>query len=260
MADEPSSALPSDPSQEPSGERSWPPFTTLAELARILTLMHGAHAPTESSLKKWNLNGVFADCQVTEADLASVSAGLPSSSFTREALLRPRRAGRPGLMLDTRRAIGKVHEQWPHLANSSPQAVLDLAVAQTADRLQEAVKALVPIAAPAAAAGPAAGAPSVPDALLAKIERRLDQLDQLHEEVVALRREIAQFSALRNNLITKMDDAVLRAQEALSGNVARAAGGIDPLVEARRDRDMGVLKSTMSEILETLRTLQPSPQ
>lgn len=83
--------------------------------------------------------------------------------------------------------------------------------------------------------------------MLQKIEV---QLSALQEEVVAVKRELAQFSALRNNLITRLDDAVARAQEALAG---RTSGpGPDPLVEARRDRDMGILKSMMGEILETL--------
>ena len=73
--------------------------------------------------------------------------------------------------------------------------------------------------------------------------------------MAALKREVAQFGALRNNLITRLDDAVARAKEALASGVP-GGGSIDPLVEARRDRDMGVIKSTLAEILSALQRIE----
>src|SRR5437868_6003715 len=96
--------------------RGWPPYCSLAELARIMTMVHGHQAPTESSLKKWSAGGEFNSCIVKD------SAGLdpaPVPAFTREALMRGRtRGGRPGLRLDTRRAITRIYELWPHLADT----------------------------------------------------------------------------------------------------------------------------------------------
>jgi len=222
------------------GSPSWPATCTLAELGRILTLMHGPQAPSESSLKKWNARGVFDGCSSDEAP-AMADAG---SSFTQESLRRPRRAGRPGLRLNTELAIQRVQDQWPHLLHTDTQAIVELAVARTADRLQSAVERLRPTEAiTEVVPNPLPRA----DVTLEKIEV---QLAALREELIAVKRELTQFSALRNNLITKLDEAVARAQDAMSG---RSPGvGPDPLVEARRDRDMGVLKSMMGDILEAL--------
>lgn len=253
----------SDPS--PSGvgtSNSWPARCSLAELARILTLMYGPQAPTESSLKKWSVIGVFDSCLAPEP--LTEQQTLPS--FTREALMRPRRVGRPGLCLDTEKALGKVYEQWPHLADSTPNAVFQLAVAQVSDRLQEAMLRTLPSPAapqPAdAAPAPASSAPTTPSAPIAVGaplagggESQMDRIERLvnslAEEMVAIRREMAQISSPRNNLLTKLDDAVMRAQQVLSSGT-RGAGGSDPLVEAKRDRDMGVLKSMLSDILSRL--------
>ncbi|VTU43935.1 hypothetical protein [Variovorax sp. RA8] len=74
----------------------------------------------------------------------------------------------------------------------------------------------------------------------------------MHRDLLELKRELVQFTALRNNLITRLDDAVARAQEAIAAVGGRAAPGPDPLVEARRDRDMGVVKSMLGEILASV--------
>ncbi len=227
------------------GLEAWPPSCTLAELGRILAMTHGPHAPSESLLKKWSASGVFQDCLVGPAPEGSD----PAASLTQQTLLRPRRAGRPGLRLNTQQALQRVRDQWPQLAHFDTQAVFELAVARTADRLQTAATAWSPSG---RSEGDALALP-LGAAMLEKIEI---QLSALQEEVVAVKRELAQFSALRNNLITKLDEAVARAQEALSG---RGSGtGADPLVEARRDRDMGVLKSMMSDILDALERIEGS--
>jgi hypothetical protein len=238
-----------------ASESGWPPVCTLAELGRILTLVHGVRAPTESSLKKWSAAGAFSACIASAEDIAAAEAG--ALSLPHAMLQRPRRAGRPGLKLRTSLAIARVYELWPFLADSDPQAVVELVAARTADHLRRAVtQAVTPAAAtmltPAAtdeklkAAATAAIAPALQD-----IERQLSLLTQ---EMAALKREVAQFSALRNNLVTRLDDAVSRAKDALQ--VGATGGGIDPLVEARRDRDMGVMKSTLAEILTALQRLE----
>ncbi|CAN7368946.1 hypothetical protein [Variovorax sp. LjRoot178] len=234
-----------------SGE-GWPPLCSLAELARILTMVHGHQAPTESSLKKWSAAGEFDAC-VAADDRPAAPPPPETRAFTREALLhRGKRAGRPGLRLNTRAAIARVYELWPHLADTGSQALLDLAVARVAEGLQSRLAQIAPAgqppspvvqAAPAArSVEPAEAAPTLQD-----LERKMTAM---HRELVEVKRELVQFTALRNNLITKLDDAVARAQEAMAAG--RAAGGPDPLVEARRDRDMGVVKSMLGEILESL--------
>jgi hypothetical protein len=211
-------------------------------------MLHGPQAPTESSLKKWSSVGEFTTCIATEPS-AEELASTPSS-FTREALLRPRRAGRPGLRLDTRLAINRVYELWPHLADVGAQAVLDLAVARAADNLESRLAHLVTQTPAPSSPAPAVAAASAPsNDLLGELAR---QMSAMRHEMAEMRREIAQFSAMRNNLITRLDDAVARAQEAIAAGGQRAAGGSDPLVEARRDRDMGVVKSMLTEILESL--------
>ncbi|SEB14102.1 hypothetical protein [Variovorax sp. YR216] len=243
----PSASLDAVPSSTPATSSTsppWPSTCTLAELGRILTMMHGPQAPSESSLKKWNATGVFEGC-TSDGTEGMVEV---DPSFTRESLRRPRRAGRPGLRLHTDLAIQRVQDQWPHLMHTDTQAIVELAVARTADRLQSAVERLRP----SDAIAEVPSAPTYrPDATLEKIEV---QLAALHEEMVAVKRELAQFSALRNNLITKLDEAVARAQDALSGRTPGA--GPDPLVEARRDRDMGVLKSMMGDMLEALERIE----
>lgn len=235
-----------------SGE-GWPPFCSLAELARILTMMHRHQAPTESSLKKWSAAGEFDAC--VAADQAAAAALAPEPrAFTREELLRRgKRAGRHGLRLNTRAAITRVYELWPHLADTGSQAVLDLAVARVAEGLQSRLAQIAP---PGQAPSPAA--PAAQDGESSgRVELALQELARkmtaMHSELVDVKRELVQFTALRNNLITKLDEAVARTQEAMIASGSRAAGGPDPLVEARRDRDMGVVKSMLGEILESLR-------
>ncbi|WP_298705859.1 hypothetical protein [uncultured Variovorax sp.] len=244
---------------------SWPERCTLAELARILTMMYGGQAPSESSLKKWSSSGVFNGCVVVEP--LTEQQALPS--FTREALLRPRRAGRPGHCLDTGMALEKVYEQWPHLTETAPDKVLQLAVARVSDHLQGVMKSLVPAAAATTAPGPTpSGVTALPPAAASPLavaaspaagasETQLDRIERLVDalvvEVAVIKREMAQVSSPRNNLLTKLDDAVTRAQQALASGT-RGTGG-DPLAEAKRERDMGVLKGMMGEILGRLETL-----
>ena len=120
----------------PTTTTGWPPLCTLAELARILTLVHGVRAPTESSLKKWSAAGAFRACIATSEQIEALEA--PSSQAL-GTWARPRRAGRPGLRLHTGLAIARVYELWPFLAESDPQAVVELVVARTADHLRSAL-------------------------------------------------------------------------------------------------------------------------
>ncbi|NDZ18512.1 hypothetical protein C7T35_08035 [Variovorax sp. WS11] len=254
--DEYSSDSPREPLSIPppplSGSHGWPPICTLAELARILTLIHGVKAPTESSLKKWSAAGAFRSCVASEEEVLAAEAPSPSAAHT--LLQRPRRAGRPGLTLRTAMAIGRVYELWPFLGESDPHAVVELVVARTADHLRVALAQATP---PMAQASPepseeAAERPTPSALALHEIERQLGLLTQ---EMAAMKKEVAHFSALRNNLITRLDDAVARAKEALTGGVP-GGGSLDPLVEARRDRDMGIMKSTLSEILTALQRIE----
>lgn len=183
--------------------------------------------------------GIFEGCTVDDAMRVAVE-----ESFTQESLRRPRRAGRPGLRLHTERAIQRAQDQWPHLRHADTQAIVELAVARTADRLQSAVEHLRPSGTPDEVA------PTLSPRVEATFQKIQLDLAALHEEMIGVKRELAQFSALRNNLITKLDEAVARAQDALSGR--NPGAGPDPLVEARRDRDMGLLKSMMGDILELL--------
>lgn len=225
----------------------WPPICTLAELARILTLVHGVRAPTESSLKKWSAAGAFRSCIASEEE---VHASEASSASTHAVLQRPRRAGRPGLRLHTALAIGRVYELWPFLSESDPHAVVELVVARIADHLRSAITHVMPaVPIPMETMHDEKASASARTPAFQEIERQLALLTQ---EMGALKKEVAQFSALRNNLITRLDEAVARAKEALSA----AVPGADPLVEARRDRDMGVMKSTLSEILGALQRIE----
>lgn len=220
-------------------------------------MVHGRQAPTESSLKKWSAAGEFDAC--VAADQAPASDLPPEPrAFTREALLqRGKRAGRPGLRLNTRAAIARVYELWPHLADTGSQALLDLAVARVAEGLQSRLAQIAPAGQPPSPPSPIDhAAPVARSVEQAEVVPTLQDLERkmtaMHKELAEVKRELVQFTALRNNLITKLDDAVSRTQEAMNATGGRVASGPDPLVEARRDRDMGMVKSMLSEILQAL--------
>lgn len=235
----------------PLHQSGWPPLCTLAELARILTLVHGVRAPTESSIKKWSAAGAFRSCLASEDEIQAAEA---PSSLSQNLLQRPRRAGRPGLKLRTAQAIGRVYELWPFLGESDPHAVMELVVARTADHLRLAIAQAAPSGShpPEKAIDAAAAEADHLAPALKEVER---QVALLTHEIAALKREVGQFAALRNNLITRLDDAVVRAKETLERG-GPGGGSIDPLVEARRDRDMGVMKSTLAEILNALQRIE----
>lgn len=230
--------------------KGWPIVCTLAELGRILTLIHGVRAPADSSLKKWSAAGAFRSCMASQEEIESSEA---PSSLVYETLQRPRRGGRPGLRLRTAAAIGRVYELWPFLAGSDSDAVLELAVARTAEHFRSAMDTFVPSSSMlgAPAGDSTAAAPSTP-----ALQEVQEQLAALTREMSAVRRELAQFSALRNNLITKLDDVVARAKDAFPNNAHATAAAFDPLAEARRDRDMGIMKSTLAEILASLERIE----
>ncbi|MGO4394415.1 hypothetical protein AB4Z46_23925 [Variovorax sp. M-6] len=183
------------------------------------------------------------------ASQEEIDASEAPSSFTHEALQRPRRGGRPGLRLRTAAAIGRVYELWPFLAESDSHAVLELAVARTADHFRSALGPISPLP----SAQPPASAAATPEPVLQEVQ---EQLAMLTREMATVRRELAQFSTLRNNLITKLDDVVARAKDGFAGGAQAAGPGFDPLAEARRDRDMGIMKSTLAEILASLERIE----
>ncbi|MDR6536669.1 hypothetical protein J2739_002442 [Variovorax soli] len=186
---------------------------------------------------------------MTEHELPAPEA---PSSLVGQALQRPSRAGRRGLRLRTSLAIAKVYERWPFLADSDPQAMVELVVARTADHLRSAIIQAAPLST-AWPSAPAVAATSRADESAAVLQGMERQIALLSQEMAAVKREMAQFSALRNNLITKLDEAVARVKDALGGT---PSGGVDPLVEARRDRDMGIMKSTLSEIQAALQRIE----
>lgn len=167
--------------------------------------------------------------------------------------------GRPGLQLATDKAIARVYELWPQLADSDPRAVFEQAVARTARQLAAAIRPLVyeePSAPPPSPAAAPLPAPVAGSGVQQEWQQRIEQtLSTLAQDMKDLRREMAQFSSLRNNLITRLDEVVARSRESLTLG-ARSDGGSDPIVEARRDRDMGVLKSTIEQILATLERME----
>ena len=254
----------SEETQSLSGEDAapteglWPRFSSIADLGRILVILHGASAPSDATLKKWSAGGEFRECLIGE-NPAPGDDGHPER-VQRKGASTHARPGRPGLQLITDRAIARVYELWPQLADSDPKAVFEQAVARTARQLSAAIRPLmhespttpVPLS-----------ASTVPEPVAAthgaheKWQQRIEQtLSTLSQDVKDLRREMAQFTALRNNLITRLDEVVARSRESLLA-VARTEGGAnDPIVEARRDRDMGVLKSTIDQILSALERIE----
>jgi len=213
-------------------------------------------------LKKWSASGEFRAC--IAASRALLDGDFPSEGSNDKSASAQGKPGRPGLRLATDKAIARVYELWPQLADSDPKAVFEEAVARTARQLSAVLRPLMheqpaPAAPVHALAEPPPQAPQAPaaSAETAAWQQRVEQsLATLNEEVRDMRREMVQFAALRNNLITKLDEVVARSRETLlaAGRGDGAAG--NPIVEARRDRDMGVLKSTIDQILMALERIE----
>lgn len=247
-----------DPAARSNGA-VWPRICSVADLGRILVSLHGANAPSEASLKKWSAAGEFRGCLATESISSSGKNGGTDRGAAGYA-----KPGRPGLQLLSDKAIARVYELWPQLGNSDPKAIFEEAVARTVRQLASAMAPLAqPERAPvpalshplATAASAVAGAPT--PAATSDWQQRIDQaLGELTRDVRDLRREMAQFSSMRNNLITRLDEVVARSREVLLAAGRPDGGGSDPIVEARRDRDMGVIKSTMEQILSALERLE----
>lgn len=239
---------------------AWPEISSIADLGRILVILHGASAPSEAMLKKWSASGEFRECLV--ASRGEADPGAPDGANAKGTAL-PGKPGRPGLRLATDKAIARVYELWPQLADSDPKAVFEEAVARTARQLSAALRPLMhdhaaPVPAPMHRPPEAANS-NAPSGDLAEWQRRIEQvLVSLGDDVREMRREMAQFAALRNNLITRLDEVVARSRETLLATARPDGGGSNPIVEARRDRDMGVLKSTIDQILSSLERLEAS--
>lgn len=239
-----------------SKEVLWPRTSSIADLGRILVILHGASAPSDATLKKWSASGEFRECLVGE-EPSPEDDGHPER-LTRKGASTHARPGRPGLQLVTDKAIARVYELWPQLADSDPKAVFEQAVARTARQLAAAIRPLIHES-PATLHSSATG----PQPVIAthgaheKWQQRIEQtLLTLSQDVRDLRREMAQFTALRNNLITRLDEVVARSRESLLAASRSEGGANDPIVEARRDRDMGVLKSTIDQILSALERIE----
>lgn len=239
-------------------DAAWPEISSVADLGRILVILHGASAPSEAMLKKWSASGEFRECLIASRGEAD-PAGQEGASVKGTVL--PGKPGRPGLRLATDKAIARVYELWPQLADSDPKAVFEEAVARTARQLSAVLRPLMhdqatPVA-PAQRPFEAAPSAAPPSEELGEWQRRIEQvLVTLGDDVREMRREMAQFAALRNNLITRLDEVVARSRETLLATARADGGGANPIVEARRDRDMGVLKSTIDQILSSLERIE----
>ncbi len=240
-----------------SKEVLWPRISSIADLGRILVILHGASAPSDATLKKWSASGEFRECLASENPRFEDDA--PPERMPRKVASTHARPGRPGLQLVTDKAITRVYELWPQLADSDPKAVFEQAVARTARQLAAAIRPLIhesPTTPPSSAATgpePVMATHGVHEQWQQRIEQSLSTLSQ---DVKDLRREMAQFTALRNNLITRLDEVVARSRESLLAASRSEGGASDPIVEARRDRDMGVLKSTIDQILSALERME----
>ena len=242
----------------PSKEVLWPRTSSIADLGRILVILHGASAPSDATLKKWSASGEFRECLVGEHPTVEDVAHAEKTS--RKGGATHSRPGRPGLQLVTDKAIARVYELWPQLADSDPKAVFEQAVARTARQLAAAIGPLIQESSAAVASRSSVATPYRVGAASEAHEiwqQRMEQmLSTLSQDVKDLRREMAQFTALRNNLITRLDEVVARSRESLLASTRSEGGANDPIVEARRDRDMGVLKSTIDQILSALERLE----
>jgi hypothetical protein len=241
-----------------SKEGLWPRISSIADLGRILVILHGASAPSDATLKKWSASGEFRECLAGENPTPE-DDGHPERVLRKGASTHAR-PGRPGLHLVTDKAISRVYELWPQLADSDPKAVFEQAVARTVRQLAAAIRPLIHDT-PATRVAPIAATASEPvtsgHSSQEKWQQRIEQtLSALSQDVKDLRREMAQFTALRNNLITRLDEVVARSRESLLVASKTEGGASDPIVEARRDRDMGVLKSTIDQILSALERME----
>ena len=223
----------------------WPRYCSIADLGRMLVILHGTHAPSDALLKKWSAAGEFRACRATGDESAAGEDDVPAK----------RAPGRPGLQLLTDKAVARVYELWPQLADADPKAVFEEAVARTVRQLSSAIGPLVSDRpAPASSETHTQSTPERTTAWQARMEETLGALAQ---DVKDLRREMAQFSAMRNNLITRLDEVVARSREAmLAAGRSDGTGGADPIVEARRDWDMALIKSSMEQILGALEGME----
>lgn len=241
-----------------SREVLWPRVSSVADLGRILVILHGASAPSDATLKKWSASGEFRECLIGENPIPE-DEGCPER-VTRKGAPTHAKPGRPGLQLVTDKAIARVYELWPQLADSDPKAVFEQAVARTARQLTAAIRPLMHESPPTHASSSAAIASEPVTTTHGPHEKWQQRVEQmlltLSLDVKDLRREMAQFTALRNNLITRLDEVVARSRESLLAASRSEAGANDPIVEARRDRDMGVLKSTIDQILSALERME----
>ena len=57
---------------------------------------------------------------------------------------------------------------------------------------------------------------------------------------------------MRNDLVARLDEAISRVKDSLDGVHVRGAQRVDPFVESRRDRNIGVLKGKLGSFLEAL--------
>lgn len=180
----------------------------------------------------------------------ALASGAPSSQ--QDGTTPTSRPGRPGLQLDTEAALARVYELWPQLAAADPKAIFEEAVARTARQLAAAIGPLVREEHASVPEAPKARQDYMSPVPAEDWQRRIEeQLSGLQRDLTEVRREMAQFSAMRNNLVVRLDEVVARSRD-LTLAAGSSAAGADPIVEARRDRDMALIKSTLERILDLL--------
>lgn len=207
--------------------------------------MHGAAAPSDGTLKKWSATGEFRGCLAS----ALAQRGVEPADAVLSSKATRSRPGRPGLQLVTDQAIQRVYELWPQLADTNPKAIFDEAVARTARQLSTAI--LPWVSEVSSQADRRVEGPSAESAEQRQWRERMEErVEALSQDMKDLRREMAQFTALRNNLFTRLDEVIVRSREA--STAAARDGAADPIAEARRERDMRALKASVDRIAEAL--------
>ncbi|TAL65742.1 MAG: hypothetical protein EPN79_11220 [Burkholderiaceae bacterium] len=161
--------------------------------------------------------------------------------------------------------MDRVYEMWPFLSENSAQSVLDLALDRTTEHLKQAIDTIVskqvsaqpveaanPPQAPATGGAALADTPAL-DTRMSEWQRQInDKMEAMAASIAAVQREMAQFSKFSSNLVLRLDDAVAKTRESLASAHAHGGPAHDPLVEARRDRDMGIIKSSLESIHQAL--------
>lgn len=200
---------------------------SLASLGRTLLARFGAHAPTDVTIRAWAAQGRFESCKAP-----------------REAIYAPKQGKRGQLYIEDS-AIARVCEIWPQLLDlttpSPPMRGSERPDPGDSTQLLAMIRAAIGEQMTSFSAS--TKLPGEVQSMLSKVhEQNLGILELMRQ----IQRDFAQFNSQRNNMLLKMDEAITLMREAKG---SATSGGFDPLVEARRDRDMGHIKSSLERLL-----------